>query len=80
MTKDLSDRLRMAATLEGRNVTDYVISTLEKATRETIDREQHIRLSERDAIAFVDALLDPEKSAAKLAHAYEKRRTLLGKD
>lgn len=76
VTPELRKRLIEAAGLEGQKVSDYVTSTLDKAARETIERAAALQLSQRDAQAFVDALLNPRASVPGLDNAVTWHREL----
>lgn len=49
-----------AAALQGRSVTDFVLTSVQDAARRAIEEYQHLTLSMRDATAFVDALVEPQ--------------------
>ncbi len=68
-TKRLVER---AAALERRSLTDFCLSALTNATRETIARHQSLVLSERDRAAFFDALVHPPKPNPRLLRAYRE--------
>jgi uncharacterized protein (DUF1778 family) len=67
------DLLR-AASLERKSLTDFLIENLSKAARQTIDSYAHWQLSQADAEAFADALLNPPAPNEKLQRAFEKFR------
>jgi uncharacterized protein (DUF1778 family) len=75
---DLQKRLKRAAELEGRSVTDYVITAVEAATRETIERASIMRLSDEASRVFADALLNPRAPNKALKQAAARRRKLFG--
>jgi uncharacterized protein (DUF1778 family) len=45
--------------LEGRTVTDFVLTSIQDAAQSAIEEQQRIELSVRDSQAFVEALLNP---------------------
>ena len=62
-----------AADLQGRTLTDFVVSSAHEAAVRTIEGMQIIRLSARDSRAFANALLNPRKPTERLraaAHRY----------
>ena len=69
-------RIEKAAALEGRKVTDYCITALGEAARQTIERERTLELSERDWEIVFDALMNPQEPNERLrrAHAEALRR------
>jgi uncharacterized protein (DUF1778 family) len=46
-----------AAALQGRSVTDFVLSSVQEAAARAIEEHQRISLSVRDGRAFVEALV-----------------------
>ncbi|MEO9130049.1 MAG: DUF1778 domain-containing protein [Sphingomonas sp.] len=66
-TKALIER---AAQLERRKVSDYCLTTLADAARQTISRHETLLLSARDRGVFFDALINPPEPAAKLVRAF----------
>lgn len=77
ITPDLQALLRRAAEIEGRSVTDFVVSAVQEAAERRIEQAQMIRLSLEDQIAFVDAILAPPEPTSTLKRAFERRRELL---
>jgi len=71
-TKALAQR---AAQIEGRSLTDFVITALRTAATETVERHQLLRLSLDDSKAFAEALLAPPapNKALQLAAARYKK-------
>jgi uncharacterized protein (DUF1778 family) len=59
-----------AAALERRSLTDFCLSALTEATRQTISRHEALLLSERDRKAFFDALISPPRPNARLRRAF----------
>jgi uncharacterized protein (DUF1778 family) len=66
-TKRMVER---AAELERRSLTDYCLTALTQATRETIDRHESLVLSERDREIFFEALVHPPRPNARLRRAF----------
>ena len=66
--------LQQAADLQGRSLTDFVLSSAQAAAEETI-RANQIVLTARDSTAFVEALLNPpapnERLRAAARHYHE---------
>ncbi|OWV91210.1 hypothetical protein ATY75_13590 [Rhizobium sp. N122] len=61
--------VKRAAEMEGRSLSDFVVSAAQDAARRTIEENQLIRLSIEDQIRFVDMLLDPPEPADALKRA-----------
>ena len=59
-----------AAALERRSLTDFCLTALTQATRETITRHESLSLSERDREVFFDALIDAPKPNERLRQAF----------
>jgi len=58
-----------AADLQGRKLTDFMISSLQDAARRTIDEMEVIRLSGAESRAFAQALLNPREPSKRLRDA-----------
>jgi uncharacterized protein (DUF1778 family) len=67
-----------AAALEGRTVTDFVVTSVQDAARATIERHARIELSKRDSQAFVDALLSPQPVEGRLGETIARYRRATG--
>jgi uncharacterized protein (DUF1778 family) len=59
-----------AAALERRSLTDFCLSALTEATRQTISRHEALLLSERDRKTFFDALISAPRPNARLRRAF----------
>jgi uncharacterized protein (DUF1778 family) len=70
-TKALVER---AAELERRNLTDFCLTALASAARETIARHETLVLSERDREVFFDTLINPPEPHPRLRRAFEAAR------
>ena len=66
-TKRLVER---AAALERRSLTDFCLTALAQATRETITRHESLVFSERDREVFFDTLVHAPKPHARLRRAF----------
>jgi uncharacterized protein (DUF1778 family) len=75
---ELHASLKRAAEIEGRTVTDFVISAVQDAAQRAIEQSSVIRLSLADQECFAAALLSPPKPAAALKRAFARRKKLLG--
>lgn len=74
-TKKLVER---AAALERRSMTDFCLTVLTEATRETIARHESLVLSERERKVFFDALVNPPKPNARLKRAFKAAERVSG--
>jgi len=69
--------LKRAAEIEGRTLTDFVVSAATEAARRTIEDSDVIRLAVEDQRRFVAAILDPPATAPALGRAFEHHRRLI---
>ena len=68
-----------AAELEGVTLTDFVISSMQRAATQTLQERSIVQLSEKAQRAFVSALLnppEPNQALRKAARAYSSEREL----
>jgi uncharacterized protein (DUF1778 family) len=70
--------LKRAAEMEGRTLTDFVVSAAREAAVRTIAETQVLRLSLEDQQRVADAILHPPKPAPSLKKAVARRAALLG--
>lgn len=69
--------LKRAAEIEGRTLTDFVVSAASAAARRTIEDVEILRLSQEGQKAFVQALLDPPQPAPAMERAFKNRKALI---
>lgn len=69
--------VRQAADLEGRSISDFVVSAAQVAARRTIEEAQLVRLSLEDQMRFASALLDPPAPSAALQRAAAAHKRLV---
>ena len=75
---DIQAMLKRAAEIQGRTLTDFVVSSAREAACRTIEENDVLRLSAEDQRRFADALLNPPIPAAALKRAARRRRELFG--
>ena len=63
ISADLHAMLKRAAELQGRTMTDFVVSAVQTAALQAIDQQEVIRLSLTDQERFADALLSPPRGS-----------------
>lgn len=66
-----------AAAIEGITLTDFAISSMQRAATSVVQEHTRIELSERDQRAFVEALLnppEPNEALRKAAKAYARMK------
>ena len=71
--------VKRAAEIEGRSVSDFVVSAAQDAARRTIAEIEIIRLSRAAQEKFANLLLDPPRPARGLKRAFARHRRLVGK-
>lgn len=76
---DVYALLRRAAEMQGRTLTDFVVSAARDAAVKTIEIGEIIRLSVDDQRQIADALLNPPEPTAGLRRSFERRNRLLGR-
>ena len=80
ISTDLHAMLKRAAEIQGRTMTDFVVSVVQDAALRAIEQAEVIRLSLADQECFAQAVLSPPKPNAALARAFERRSKLLHAD
>jgi uncharacterized protein (DUF1778 family) len=71
---DLKALLVRAASLEGRSLTDFIVAAASDAARRIIRESEILELSERDQVAFAEALLNPPGASPALQQAARRYR------
>ena len=66
--------LTRAASLQGRSLTDFVVGSATEAAQRIIRESEVLQLSERDQVAFAEALLNPPPAARALRGAARRYR------
>lgn len=77
ISTDLHSMLKRAAELQGRTMTDFVVSAVQDAAQRAIERAEIVRLSRADQECFAQALLSPPKPSPALKRAFSRRSKLL---
>jgi uncharacterized protein (DUF1778 family) len=78
VTAEQKTLIEHAAALQGRTVTDFVLTSVQDAARRTIEQHQQLELSVRDSQAFVDALLNPKPVNDRLRDTVRRYREITG--
>ncbi len=66
-----------AAELEGRTLTDFVITSVQEAAFKVLERHEKLKLNRDDSEAFVNALLNPPQPNESLkAAALRYKKTI----
>lgn len=77
ISPDLHSMLKRAAELQGRTMTDFVVSAVQDAAQHAIERAEMVRLSLSDQQSFAQAMLSPPAPAPALKRAFARRKKLL---
>lgn len=77
ISTDLHGLLKRAAELQGRTMTDFVVTAVQDAAERAIAQAGLVRLSLADQQRFADALLEPPAPAPALQRAFKRRAKLL---
>jgi uncharacterized protein (DUF1778 family) len=78
VTAEQKRLIERAAALQGRTVTDFVLTNVQDAARRAIDEHDRIELSVRDSEAFVDALLNHKPVNDRLRDTVRRYRARAG--
>ncbi len=74
ISADVKAVLTRAAALQGRTLTDFVVASATEAARRVIRDYELLALSERDQVAFAEALRNPPSAAPALQDAARRYR------
>ena len=77
ISPELHSMLKRAAELQGRTLTDFVVSAVQDAAQRAIEQATVIRLSLADQECFAHALLSPPEPTPALKRAFARRSALL---
>lgn len=69
--------VKRAAEIEGRSVSDFVVSAVRAAAESTLNEAQILRLSLADQCFVADLLAHPPKPSAALTHAHKTHKKLI---
>ena len=78
VSADQKKLIERAAALQGRTVTDFVLTSVQEAARRAIEEHQRLDLSVRDSQAFVEALLNPQPVNDRLRETVRRYRRATG--
>ena len=77
ISPELHAILKRAAEIQGRTLTDFVVTAVQEAAQRAIEQGEIIRLSLADSERFAQALLSPPDPSPALERAFARRRKLL---
>jgi uncharacterized protein (DUF1778 family) len=78
VTAEQKRLIERAAALQGRTVTDFVLTSVQDAARRAIEEHNQLALSVRDSEAFVDGLLNPKPVNNRLRNTVRRYRERAG--
>jgi uncharacterized protein (DUF1778 family) len=78
VTAEQKTLIERAAALQGRTVTDFVLTSVQDAARRAIEEHQQLELSVRDSETFVEALLNPQPVNNRLRDTIRRYRATTG--
>ena len=76
--QDVHALLKRAAQIEGRTLTDFVVSAARTAAFETVERTEVIRLSGEASAMLAELLLDPPPANHAMKRALAQHKKLFG--
>lgn len=75
---ELKARWQQAADLEGRTLTDFIISSMQASADKVIERHQRMKLNQQDSRIFVETIMNPPEPNARLIEAGKKYQEMMG--
>ena len=69
--------LKRAAEIQGRSLTDFVVTAAQEAATRVVDDAGVVRLAISDQERFADALLNPRPPVPAMDRARERHRALI---
>ena len=69
--------VKRAAEIQGRSISDFVVTAAQEVARKTIDDAHVVRLSTIDQRKLLDSLLSPPKPASALRRAIRTHKRLI---
>ena len=70
--------VKRAAEIQGRSLSDFVVTAAQEVAHKTIEEAGVIRLSAEDQVRFVDLLLNPHPPAPALVRAKNAHEQMFG--
>jgi uncharacterized protein (DUF1778 family) len=68
---------KKAASIQGRTLTDFVVTSAIEAAKRTVEENEFLKLTYRDRVAFVEALLNAPAPNAKLREAMTRHSQIV---
>ena len=77
ISPDALDMVKRAAEIQGRSISDFVVTAAQEAAQRTISEMNIIRLSMEAQKVFVEALLNPPEPSPALRRARAMRKRVI---
>ena len=77
ISQDLHALLKHAANLQGRTMTDFIVTAVQDAAIAAIERSEIVRLNQENQQRFVNTLMKPPAPNSTLKKAFARRQKLL---
>lgn len=77
ISKDSHALLKRAAEIQGRTMTDFVVSVVQEAAKRVIEESDVFKLSLADQKLFAKVLLSPQEPSENLKKAFAHRKNLI---
>ena len=77
LAPDVLATVKRAAEIQGRSVSDFVVSAARDAANKTIEQTEIIRLSVAGQRAFAEAIVNPSAPTEGLKRAFASHRRLI---
>ena len=78
ITGEQKSLIERAAALQGRSVSEFVVTSVQDAARRAVAEHHQLALSVRDSEAFVEALLNPKPVNDRLRDTVRRYREKAG--
>jgi len=78
VSPDVHALLKRAAEIEGRSLSDFVVTAARQAAEKTVVQADVITLSYEDQLRFAQALIDPPRLAPAMERAIARYKRLAG--
>ena len=75
---DIHALLKRAAEVQGRSLTDFVVTAAREAAIRAIEEVEILRLSAADQRIIAEAILNPPEPSPALRRAFQRRKELFG--
>ncbi len=72
VTREQKRLIEHAAELEGRSLTDFIVTSAQSVAKQVIHDHEMLKLTAKDREMFVQALLNPPKQSEKLRQAVRR--------